>query len=455
MLWINILCRMKEEKRMKETNLEIKKLGINGEGIGYINRKITFVKGALPQEEVSVEVTNDTRSFKEAKLIKVLKKSEHRVQAPCFQQNHCLGCPIMHMSYDQQLYFKKDIIRDSLRHYTKLDLRRVDFRRCLPSLKQEGYRDCVHLPIVRFNQKVTFGIYQRETKYLTIMNRCGVQNPLINRCLNDLEAIFEENRVRSYSEETRTGLRFLTVRVFEEKAQLVFVTGRDRLDNKLIEAIEKLDYVHSIYYTINTNKGQEFSHGHYEKVSGATRQEFMLEGKKFIISPKSEYPINTSMVPTVIQTVKSLLSKEVKSLLEINCSMGWLGMNLDDAIEVKGIDFDRVNIEDAKLNAKFLKKENCSYESGKLEELTKQLTKNKKFDAFIVHSNKLGMRKTIKESLVKGKIKELIYLSSSPSSFAKDVSDLENNYQVESIVPIDMLPHSQNVLVVAKLRLKK
>ena len=74
---------------MKETNLEIKKLGINGEGIGYINRKITFVKGALPQEEVSVEVTNDTRSFKEAKLIKVLKKSEHRVQAPCFQQNHC------------------------------------------------------------------------------------------------------------------------------------------------------------------------------------------------------------------------------------------------------------------------------------------------------------------------------------------------------------------------------
>ena len=29
------------------TNVEIKKLGINGEGIGYINRKITFVKGAL------------------------------------------------------------------------------------------------------------------------------------------------------------------------------------------------------------------------------------------------------------------------------------------------------------------------------------------------------------------------------------------------------------------------
>ena len=35
-------------------NLEIKKLGINGEGIGYIDRKIVFVPGALPQEEVVV-----------------------------------------------------------------------------------------------------------------------------------------------------------------------------------------------------------------------------------------------------------------------------------------------------------------------------------------------------------------------------------------------------------------
>ena len=41
-------CRMKK-------NVEIKKLGINGEGIGYIDRKIVFVPGALPQEEVIVE----------------------------------------------------------------------------------------------------------------------------------------------------------------------------------------------------------------------------------------------------------------------------------------------------------------------------------------------------------------------------------------------------------------
>ena len=62
---------------MKTQRLEIKKLGINGEGIGYINRKITFVRGALPSEEVEVEITNETNNFKEGKLVKIIKPSKH------------------------------------------------------------------------------------------------------------------------------------------------------------------------------------------------------------------------------------------------------------------------------------------------------------------------------------------------------------------------------------------
>ena len=38
-----------------KTTVEIKKMGINGEGIGYINRKVVFVKGALLGETVEVD----------------------------------------------------------------------------------------------------------------------------------------------------------------------------------------------------------------------------------------------------------------------------------------------------------------------------------------------------------------------------------------------------------------
>ena len=437
---------------MKTQRLEIKKLGINGEGIGYINRKITFVRGALPSEEVEVEITNETNNFKEGKLVKIIKPSKHRQTVPCFNQTNCLGCPIMQLSYEEQLYYKKDIIRDSLRKYTNTDIRRFDFRKTIAAIKLEGYKDTVHLPIVKFNDKVTFGIYQRETKYLTVMSKCGVQNPIINRCLNDLENLFEKTTASAYSELYRKGLRFLTIRHFNGKLQLIFVTGRDTLSEQLIELIGQLDYVESIYYTINTNKGQDFTAGRYHKVYGKTRQEFKLKSNKFIISPKSDFPINTSMVETVVDLVNKLIGERELSVLEINGGIGWLSLNLDEKVSVKGIEFNKQHIEDATLNAKFLRKDHCSYEFGKIDELVKTLTKNKSFDMFIVHAPRLGMRTSIKDSLIKGKIKEVIYLSSSPSSLAKDIGELEKYYQIESIIPVDDMPHSQNVQVIAKLK---
>ena len=40
----------------KTVTAEIKKLGINGEGIAYLDKKITFVQGALPREVVEIEI---------------------------------------------------------------------------------------------------------------------------------------------------------------------------------------------------------------------------------------------------------------------------------------------------------------------------------------------------------------------------------------------------------------
>lgn len=68
----------KQTNRKKETAVQlklkqrfpltIKRLGINGEGVGYFKKKVVFVPGALPDEEVVVEVTNVQPKFSEAKI---------------------------------------------------------------------------------------------------------------------------------------------------------------------------------------------------------------------------------------------------------------------------------------------------------------------------------------------------------------------------------------------------
>ena len=57
---------------MRKEQVEIKKLGINGEGIGYINKKICFVQNALPGEMVEVEIIEDNRKFLTGKVLKTM-----------------------------------------------------------------------------------------------------------------------------------------------------------------------------------------------------------------------------------------------------------------------------------------------------------------------------------------------------------------------------------------------
>ena len=58
-------------KKGQQISLKIKRLGINGEGIGYYKKLIIFVPGALPKEEVTATITNVTPKFLSKKLLKI------------------------------------------------------------------------------------------------------------------------------------------------------------------------------------------------------------------------------------------------------------------------------------------------------------------------------------------------------------------------------------------------
>ena len=74
--------------------IQIKRLGINGEGIGYYRRTIIFVPGALPKEEVQVKVTKTESRYLEGELVKILQASPERVTPPCPFYDRCGGCPV-------------------------------------------------------------------------------------------------------------------------------------------------------------------------------------------------------------------------------------------------------------------------------------------------------------------------------------------------------------------------
>lgn len=65
--------RLKKDQKIVVT---IKRLGINGEGIGYYKRKIVFIPKALPGEVVLASVTEAKEKYAKARLLKIKQESQ-------------------------------------------------------------------------------------------------------------------------------------------------------------------------------------------------------------------------------------------------------------------------------------------------------------------------------------------------------------------------------------------
>ena len=434
---------------MRKEQVEIKKLGINGEGIGYINKKICFVQNALPGEMVEVEIIEDNRKFLKGKVLKTMNVSSDRVESFCKEDHFCQGCSLTALSYKQHLPHKKGILKDALKKYTDFDVESLPIKAVIPAITQTGYKKVVSLPVTYFKGKVAVGIYQRESKYLTFMNNCSMQDPLINQCLVKIENILNEYKVRDYNDKVKKGLRFMKVRNIAGQIQVLFVTGQDGISEEVTKAIGQIEEVKSIYVTINTSRHQDFEQQGYKKIYGQSTLPFQCFEQQYLYSIKSEFPINPEMEMKKLDIMKSFIPENT-SVLSLNCGIGLLELSLSQ--HVVAIDDKNYHIKDAKDNAKFLHKDNVEFICKNIDEATVQQCKKKRFDIAVIRCEELS--RAIKQSLVLSKVKDVIYVSDHPSSLAKDLDELSSYYQIESIIPLDTYPYTSKLDTIVKLKRK-
>ena len=79
--------------------LQLDGMGRLGEAIASIDGKPVFVFGGLPGEKVEVEIIRERRRYIAAEVIKVIKPSPYRQQAPCKYFGQCTGCQWQNVVY--------------------------------------------------------------------------------------------------------------------------------------------------------------------------------------------------------------------------------------------------------------------------------------------------------------------------------------------------------------------
>ncbi|MEG0685259.1 MAG: 23S rRNA (uracil(1939)-C(5))-methyltransferase RlmD [Coprobacillus sp.] len=434
---------------MVKSEVEIKKLGINGEGIGYIDKKICFINNALPGEIVEVEVIEENKKFLKGKVLQYIKPSPDRIDSFCKENEQCQGCSLIGMPYKQQLPLKKGILKDAFKKFSSFDVEALPIRTTLPSPLELGYRKVVSLPIAYYKGKLSAGIYQRESKYLTFMNGCSMQDPLINECLVKIENILNDKAVKSYSDKFKKGLRFMRVRNVEGQLQVLFVTGVDGISEEVTQEVEKIKEVKSIYFTINTTRYQDFELQGFSKIYGKSNMEFECFDQQYLYSVKSQFPVNPEMEKEKLNIMKSLITKP-GDVLSLGCGVGILELALDN--KVIAVDDKNYHIKDAQNNAKFLRKENVTFLCKGIDEAVVTQCKKNNFDVMVIRREELSQ--AIKKSLVLSKVKEVIYVCDHPSALAKDLEELKRYYDIERIVPIDTYPYTAKLEMIVKLTRK-
>ena len=187
--------------------LTIKRLGINGEGVGYFKKKVVFVPGALPGEEVVAEATNVQPKFSEARVKKIRKPSEHRVTPPCPVYDQCGGCQLQHLAYSQQLREKRDIVIQSLERHTRFNVEEMNIKETIGMDNPWNYRNKSQFQVGRSQSgSIIAGLYGLDSHKIVPIKECIVQHPATNKTTGIVRRILEKHNVSVYNERTKKAM---------------------------------------------------------------------------------------------------------------------------------------------------------------------------------------------------------------------------------------------------------
>ena len=450
-------------KKGQQFPLTIKRLGINGEGVGYFKKQVVFVPGALPGEEVVVEATDIHPKYAEAKIKKIRKRSPHRVTPRCPVYEQCGGCQLQHLDYGAQLREKRDIVIQALERHCRLPVEALEIRPTIGMDDPWHYRNKSQFQVGVKKGEVIAGLYGLNSHQLIDISECLIQHPATNRVTNMVKMILQDLRIPIYNERTQTGLvRTIVARVgfHTGDVQLVLITTKKEIPRKellIAEIKRRLPEVKSIVQNIN---GQKTS-----LIFG--EESLLLEGEEYIQEVLGDLSFELSARAffqlSPVQTVK--LYDEVKKaaaltgtekVVDAYCGVGTIGLWLaKDAGEIRGMDVIPEAIEDAKKNAKKHGFANATYVVGKAEALLPKWVKEGwKPDVIIVDPPRTGCDSKLLQTILRVQPKTVVYVSCNPSSLARDVDVLAERYHVDYIQPVDMFPHTAHVESVARLTLK-
>jgi len=446
----------------EKVTIEIKKFGINGEGIGYHNQLAVFVPGAIIRETVSVEITDVKAGFAQGKLLAITTDSVHRRVPPCPFYEKCGGCQMQHVNYAEQLKHKQHLIKQSFKRYTSLNVDKINIKKTLGMRDNYAYRNKSQMPFKNTNFGLALGLYEPGSNYFVNIDSCIVQNDIVNQTNQKILELCRDQNLVAYDTRDKSGLLLNLVTRYmltSNSLQVTFiVTEYDSvLDEIAAAAMKLIPELKSVHYSINQPKNIAMFGKTVVKLAGDDYITTTFKNMQFNLSPEAFHQLNTVQMEVLYEEInKAAAFKGFETVIDCFSGIGMTSIEMATHVKmVYGIDYAEASNKDAKMNADLNKVKNVTFIHDRVEKALPALLEKKiRPDVIVFDPPRTGLEASVVKTLKDSKIKKMIYVSCNPSTLAKNISELSDLYNVEYIQPIDMFPHTASVESITLMTLK-
>src|SRR5882762_3429700 len=170
---------------MPRLPLTIEKLVYGGDGLARLHAdehgrgKTVFMPFVLEGEQVEASLIEQKPGFARARVEKIVRGSERRIEPGCPYFLRCGGCHYQHASYEHQLQIKAAVLKENLRRIAKLELESELEIHPSPAW---NYRNRTRFKI-QTSPQFALGYYKFGSHELLPVEECPISSPLMNRAV--------------------------------------------------------------------------------------------------------------------------------------------------------------------------------------------------------------------------------------------------------------------------------
>lgn len=452
---------MPELKKNSIHTITIDRYASDGQGIGRLDGMAVFVRGALRGETCQVSLMKVGKSCAWARVVKILESSPARIPSDCPHFPVCGGCTLRHMTYEEELFLKRQRIDDALQRIGGLDL---SVSQMYGAKDTQRYRNKTAFPVSQDHKTgVKVGFYRGRSHEVIDVGSCLLQSDIADKAGRVVRKWMHKYAVPAYDERTGEGLiRHVFVRTNRKRQSLICVVAKAKalpFEKELAKALTAAcPKAVGVVLNVNTRKTNVILGQDYRVLWGHDTLEDRLCGLTFQLSIPSFFQVNRDQAEVLYNCALEFagLTGE-ETVVDLYCGTGTISLVMaQQAKQVIGAEIVPPAIEDAWANAKKNGVTNVEFICADASKAAADLEhRGIRPDVVCVDPPRKGLAPDVIDSICAMSPSRVVYVSCDPATLARDLKRFtQQGYRTERAVGVDLFCRTSHVETVAVLSRK-